>query len=233
MLIRSWFPVLLLAAAAGFPRVAWADTLVASRPGLMCSSAEALSRLTLPGGGSRTAAPGATSNDFAIKEQGGCIDIPIGAQVAVQAMRRQTSIILFDAHDGKGTRSFVVPNIDFSAAAASSVAVDGACLSYNTPVTLRGTVTVGSTYGERLDGTVGTSRWQQITLDRPICIRESPATDEEAERNVRALQPVWMGSGTHAFVTGRHVTLDGKLFHQDNGHQMTRVLIDVGHASDN
>lgn len=239
--------VLLPLAAAVAPKAALADVLVAVRPGLMCSSPDALSRLTLPGGVGRTAAPGATPEDFEAARQGGCIDIPPGAQVAVQAARRQTSVVLFDAGDGRGARTFVVPNIDFSpvapspatASAPSSGTASGTtpaaagrnCLSYNVPVTLRGTVTPGPAYGNRLDQIIGTNRRQQITLDQPICTRASPETAEAAEQNVRALQPAWMGQGTYDFVTGRHVTLNGKLSHRDNGPRMAKVLIEVGHAA--
>lgn len=230
MPLRPCLAVPLLAAAAVFPKAALADVLVAVRPGLMCSSPEALSRLTLPGGIDRTAAPGATPEDFEAKQQGGCTAIPPGARVAVQAARRQTSTVLFDAGDGRGARTFVVPNIDFSPVALPPATSSRNCLSYNVPVTLRGTVTAGPTYGNRLDQIVGTSRRQQITLDQPICTRASPETSEAAERNVRALQPAWMGQGTYDFVTGRHVTLNGKLSHRDNGPRMARVLIEVGYA---
>lgn len=236
MPFRPCLAILLLAAAAVPPKAALAGALVAVRPGLMCSSPDALSRLTLPGGAGRTAAPDATPEDFEAKQQGGCIDIPPGARVAVQAARRQTSIVLFDAGDGRGARAFVVPNVDFSPAAPLPAAPPPAaagrnCLSYNVPVTLRGTVTAGPAYGNRLDQIVGTSRRQQITLDRPICTRASPETSEAAERDVRALLPAWMGQGTYAFVTGRHVTLVGKLSHRDNGPRMAKVLIEVGHAT--
>lgn len=92
--------------------------MVAQRPGLMCVSADALARLTLPSGASRSAGPAASPRATALKQAGGCIDIPPAALVVVQAARRNTSVVSYDAHDGQGMRTFVVANIDFGPAAA-------------------------------------------------------------------------------------------------------------------
>ncbi len=99
-----WLP----AAAA-----ARADVLVAVRPGVMCTSAEALARLTLPDGSSRTAVAAPEPRHVALKAAGGCVDIPRGARVAVNRSYRNTSIGTHDPGDGRGLREFVVPNIDF------------------------------------------------------------------------------------------------------------------------
>ena len=88
--------------------------LVAVKPGLMCVSADALSRLTLPGGGSRIGTSAERPADRAVKASGGCIDIPQGMTVFALSVRRQTSILAFDAGDGRGERRFYVPNVDFS-----------------------------------------------------------------------------------------------------------------------
>ncbi len=92
-----------------------ADTLVAVRPGAMCAAADALARLTLPDGGDRADLPG-HPEALAIKRAGGCIDVRPGMLVALQTARRNTSLVLYDAGDGRGERSFVVPNIDFASA---------------------------------------------------------------------------------------------------------------------
>ena len=89
--------------------------LVATNPGLMCSSADALAKLTMPGGRSRIGTFSEKPGDAALKASGGCIDIPQGATVFASLVRQQTSIISFDAGDGRGERQFYVPNVDFSA----------------------------------------------------------------------------------------------------------------------
>ena len=86
----------------------------------MCASPQALSRLTLPDGSSRTASQTARGADLATKQAGGCLDIPAGATVSVVTARKNTSIVTFDAGDGRGSRSFVVPNIDFAPAASAA-----------------------------------------------------------------------------------------------------------------
>ena len=187
-------------------------------------------QLTLPDGSSRASGPRALPGDLAAKQQGGCIDVQPGTEVTLQTARRQTSIVMFDGHDGRGVRSFVVPNVDFGPAGAVAARAGGDCLSYNVPVTLRGTVTMGSTYGEDTHGHTGTMRWEQITLDRPICTRESPATYEEAEQDVRAIEPAWMGKGKWPAAMGQHVTVEGQLYHRDNANQMTKVLISTDHV---
>ena len=203
---------------------ALADDLVASRTGLMCTSAEALAKLTLSDGSSRAASPHARPGDTTLEQQGGCIAIPPGAHVTLQIARRNTSIVTYDAEDGRGPRSFVVPNIDFGSGAAS--AAIGGCLRYDVPVTLSGRITRGSSYGEDNTGKVGWVHWRQITLDRPICTLAIPNTFEQAERNIRSIEPSY-NETVNALPLGQRVTVAGKLFHADNGNQMTLVLIQV------
>ena len=94
------------------PMMAQAQTMVATRPGLMCTSAGALATLTLPDGSNRGAGPHAHADDDATKQMGGCIDIPPDARVAVHQRRINTSIVSYNP--GDGDRVFTVPNIDFS-----------------------------------------------------------------------------------------------------------------------
>ena len=205
---------------------AHADTLVASRPGLMCTSADALAILTLPDGSDRATSPRARPGDLATEREGGCIPIPRGARVSVQTARRNTSIVTYDAGDGRGARSFVAPNVDFGSSPAGLPAAG--CLDYDVPVSLTGRITSGAAYGEDLHtGQVGWTRWRQITLDRPICTRGNSQALEDPERGVRAIQPVFLNGDVRAHPLGEHVTVVGKLFHRDNGNQMTAVLIEV------
>ncbi len=101
---------------------AYANTMIANHPGVMCESAEALSKLTSPDGSSRAAMPAARPVYLAAKQAGGCIDIPPGAEVEVITARKNTSIVTYDAHDGRGNRTFIVPNIDFVENAAGVAA---------------------------------------------------------------------------------------------------------------
>ena len=92
--------------------------LVATRPGVMCHSADALGRLTLPSGDSRTHAPTRKPEDMALAASGGCIDIPPGARVTVHQAFHNTSIVSYDgAADGS---PYVVPNIDFQPSGPAS-----------------------------------------------------------------------------------------------------------------
>lgn len=100
-----------LAIFAG-PVPAMANELVAVRPGLMCVSPDALAKLTLPDGSSRTARPNPSAADIATKLSGHCIDIRIGMHVTATVSHANTSVVLAD---GK-TQPFIVPNIDFQPA---------------------------------------------------------------------------------------------------------------------
>ena len=87
---------------------------------------------------------------------------------------------------------------------------------------------VGSAYGEDIHtGKVGWTRWRQITLDRPICTRGDTQPFDDPERDVRAIQPAWLHGDVYALPLGERVTVLGKLFHADNGSQMTAVLIET------
>ncbi len=207
------------------PLPALAGTLVATHPGLMCVSPDALATLTLPDGSSRAASPKARPGDAALARAGGCIDIPRGARVETTSMRKRTSLVLFDPQDGRGRRIFVAPNIDFGTVAAQ--AAGRSCLRYEVPLQLTGRITRGSGYGEDIHtGVVGWSHWQQITLDHPICTVAIPNSFEEAVHGIRDMQPI-LPTGTAMPKPGTRVTVVGKLFHADNGNQMTTVLIDI------
>ena len=109
------FGAVLMLAAGG----ARGEALVATRPGVMCRSADVLGRLTLPNGDSRTHAAVRRPEDVALAESGGCIDIPPGARVTVRQAFRNTSIVGYGAPDGP---PYVVPNIDFAAAGPGAAA---------------------------------------------------------------------------------------------------------------
>ena len=94
-------------------RTAHATLLKAVRPGVMCVSAEALARLTLHEGNSRSAGPGALPKYKQVAKAGGCIAIGEGIVVAAEAIRKNTSIVAYHPFDSMEDGTFYVPNIDF------------------------------------------------------------------------------------------------------------------------
>ncbi len=142
-------PLVVTAAFMLVAGVAEAQELVAIRPGVMCRSADALGRLTLPGGDSRTHAAASRPEDMALAASGGCIDIPPGARVTVRQAFHNTSIVRYGAADAP---PYVVPNIDFqqdgpagaaaAAAASPGVAPAGYAAVQRMPVADAGSATL-------------------------------------------------------------------------------------------
>ncbi len=93
---------------------ALADQLVATKPGIMCASADALGRLTLPGGDSRTHLPAPSPADLRAAAAGGCIDIAPGLQVTTVETYHNTSVAFVN-----GVR-LTIPNIDFQPATGTA-----------------------------------------------------------------------------------------------------------------
>lgn len=113
--------IIAVGVAAMATRQARADTLVAIRPGVMCVSREALARLTLHSGDSRTHLPSPKAEDLGLAASGGCIDIPLGAGVKVQKAFRNTSVVTYAGAGAPPDGSMVVPNIDFGPATAAAM----------------------------------------------------------------------------------------------------------------
>jgi hypothetical protein len=105
----------------GCSEPALADELVATKPGLICVSSDALAHLTLPDGSSQTAQPNPSPAELALKQSGGCSDITIGTTVSVQAARHNTSIVTYAPPGGQPITAYV-PNIDFAPAPANASA---------------------------------------------------------------------------------------------------------------
>ncbi|MGI4793087.1 MAG: hypothetical protein ACRYG8_03175 [Janthinobacterium lividum] len=93
--------------------------LIATRSGVMCSSPDALAKLTMPDGSSRSSSANARPEDLSAKQTGGCIEFEPGTQVTVVTSRKNTSFVTYDLGDGRGLQQFIVPNIDFSSAGGS------------------------------------------------------------------------------------------------------------------
>lgn len=93
---------------------AYADMLQATRPGVMCTSPDALAKLTLPDGSSRTTAAHVSPATQAIAQAGGCTDFGAGHVVILLTARKNTDIVRGDTMSGDGVLgNFVVPSIDF------------------------------------------------------------------------------------------------------------------------
>jgi hypothetical protein len=104
----------LLIAGAGLPgNAAMAADLIATKPGVMCVSTEALAELTLPSGESRSHGDAATPAQLAQAQAGGCIDIQPGMTVSVQTAHKNTSVVSYQRPGPATSDTFVIPNIDF------------------------------------------------------------------------------------------------------------------------
>lgn len=121
----SGWTALTLAVGAAWLGAAAAEELVAIRPGIMCAAADALAKLTLPNGDSRTHAPSPRPGDLGIASAGGCIDIPPGARLTVQQAFRNTSRVIYAGPGAPPDGAMTVPNIDFQPADAASAGIAG------------------------------------------------------------------------------------------------------------
>ena len=98
-----------------FALPAKADLLRATRPGVMCTSADALAKLSLPDGSSRTAASNVLPAVEAIARAGNCVDFPVGNVVMLLNHRNNTSVVRSDTLSGDGVLdTFIIPNIDYA-----------------------------------------------------------------------------------------------------------------------
>lgn len=112
------------------PMAAHAVELVAIRPGMMCQSADALGRLTLPNGESRTHAVAPHAEDLATATAGHCTDLDLGQAMTMVTVRHNTSIVAGEA----GGPPLVVPNIDVQpVAAGTQPAGNGMVLTQHLP----------------------------------------------------------------------------------------------------
>ena len=90
-----------------------ADTLISTRPGVACTSVDALARLTRPDGSSRSAQTYATADAREIARRGGCLPFGPGMTVFPHSIRSGTSIVTAYGLDRAGPLTLYVANIDF------------------------------------------------------------------------------------------------------------------------
>ncbi len=88
------------------------------RPGVACTSADALARLTRPDGSSRSTPANATADARETARRGGCFPFGPGMTVYTHSIRRQTSIVTADRVGDTGPLTVYVANIDFERAAS-------------------------------------------------------------------------------------------------------------------
>ena len=105
--------VLLIASASLAGNAAMAADLIATKPGVMCVSTQALAELTLPNGESRSHGDAATPAQLAEAQAGGCLDIQPGMTVSVQMAHKNTSVVSYQRPGSATSETFVIPNIDF------------------------------------------------------------------------------------------------------------------------
>jgi hypothetical protein len=90
-----------------------ASDLIATKPGVMCTSTQALAQLTLPDGDSRSHGDAATPAQLAEVQAGGCVDIQPGMTVSVQTAHKNTSVVSYQRRGSNAQQTFVIPNVDF------------------------------------------------------------------------------------------------------------------------
>jgi hypothetical protein len=90
-----------------------AADLIATKSGVMCTSTQALARLTLPDGNSRSHGDTATPAQLTEAQAGGCVDIQPGMTVSVQTAHKNTSVVSYQRPGSNAQETFVIPNVDF------------------------------------------------------------------------------------------------------------------------
>jgi hypothetical protein len=130
-----------------------ADDLIATHPGVMCASADALACLTLPGGDSRSHAAAPEPQALSLAASGGCIDVKPGIRVSVQKAFKNTSVVTYRGPGTQIDQTFVIPNIDFAPATGDhtqTAAVSAATVSTATSASTAPALTQGYRLAQRV-----------------------------------------------------------------------------------
>ncbi len=100
-----------------------ADDAVVIRPGVMCSSPQALAALTLPNGDSRTHRGVSIERYLGIARKGGCSDLQIGQKLEVAKSFTNTAVVTLAGNvQGDGAAVFLAPLIDLDLTASAQAA---------------------------------------------------------------------------------------------------------------
>jgi hypothetical protein len=95
------------------------------------------------------------------------------------------------------------------------------CYEYNTPYIFRGTV-VKKVYH---DNETGKHHYLALELDNPICTLQKEYATRESE--IMHMQISSGGNNMIQKLEGKYVELKGSLYHSDNAHHFTKVLISL------
>lgn len=185
-----------------------ADDLTAIKPALMCISATALGQLTLPSGDSKTHRPGATPQEKAEMQAGGCRDIQVGTRVTVVELHKNTALIAYQG------QNYTVPVIDFSTSGLAK-----ACYQDSQRATLRGTLALRRATGD--DAPHGDYDYPVLNLEGPLCLSGGnnpvPSTSRVGLQYTTGKLP--------PHLMGKAVTASGALTEPDNGNQLPEKVI--------
>lgn len=111
----------------------------------------------------------------------------------------------------------------------SLTAIGAPCLSYDKPATLTGKVAIKTFFGPPNFGEnpeTDARETQAILLPaKPVCVNGNDEYDLEKNQTEVTLVPP-RGVNWKAFA-GKQVTVHGSLFHADNGHHHTTILMQV------
>ena len=156
----------LLITASSFS-VARADTIFSTQPALLCRSADALGKLSLPSGGDRAHSPQARPGDQQIFTAGGCVDISFGTPVNLVSQAIHTRVVEYDAKRGEGPQQYYSAKVDFflpGDAPALDPHSSHGCAGDSSMVTINGQLAVSLR---------GKDHYFAIKLDKPVCVFSS------------------------------------------------------------
>lgn len=200
-----------------------AETMTATRHSLMCTSPDALAHLILPGGQSRIGTPSEASGDRRAALSGGCVDVPLGTRVEVQSARANTSVVTYDAADGRGPRTLVAPNVNFTHASSATSSLSGNCLHFemmSPEVTLTGMVQPRQHLETRSGGNPEDKRdlfmdhFFVVVLDKPLCVQATGGSVAVPPDLVREIDVEGTAPDPRTLLRpwiGRRVALTGQL----------------------
>jgi len=125
-----------------------------------------------------------------------------------------------------------LPIAAFLLAISPAIAAKPICEAYDIEgVVLSGTVVLRTFFGPPNYGENPETDEKEVQallkLDHPLCTVESVEREEQAERNQRQVTLVPLGGFSLKPYAGKHVSVKGSLFHADNGHHRTPVLIAI------
>ena len=197
---RSWLASFLVSAVLlVFVAPAHAETMTATHPSLICTSPDALGRLILHGGQSRIGTASEAPGDRQAMVAGGCVEVSAGTHVEAQSVRTNTSVVTYDAQDGRGPRAFVVPNVNFvGVPSLASTATAQHVPAARDP---------SEAFWQRVDQTCPTKHWRSATdaslsdaLLEKTDLKFTPTQQRKIREDSQACDGLWMGCRPQAYL---------------------------------